>query len=146
MYSPSIANSNSKYLVKYTQASEFALRNTLNSCMTAKDIIKELESTLATKPLLIANSSLALTFLQGTVQLTVGSAYYRYRLLALDTSWNWTPASVDASWIFRRQKGVPVFTTGPQNHVNMGTPGCPYLRGVQIFMTQILIFRVCVMR
>jgi len=55
-----------KYVVKYTQASEFALKNTLNSCMTAKDIIKELERTLAAKPLLIANSSLASTFLQRT--------------------------------------------------------------------------------
>ena len=25
--------------------------------------------------------------------------------------------------------------TGSQNHVKMGTPGCPYLRGVHIFMT-----------
>jgi len=50
--------------------------------MTAKDIIKELERTLAAKPLLIANSSLALMFLKGTVD----SAYCMYRLLALDTS------------------------------------------------------------
>jgi len=82
MYSPSHANSNSKYVVKYTQASELALRNTLNSCMTAKDILKELERTLAAKPLLIAISSLALTFLQRTVD----SAYCRYCLLALDMS------------------------------------------------------------
>ena len=42
--------------------------------MTAKDKIKELERTLAAKLLLIAISSLALTFLQ----LTVDSAYCRY--------------------------------------------------------------------
>ena len=28
---------------------------------------------------------------------------------------------------------------GPQNHVNMGTLGCPYLRGVHIFMTTVLL-------
>jgi len=48
----------------------------------AKEIIKELERTLAAKPLLIAKSSLALTFFQGTVD----NAYCRYHLLALDTS------------------------------------------------------------
>jgi len=50
--------------------------------MTAKDILKELERKLAAKPLLIAISSLALMFLQRTVD----SAYCRYCLLALDTS------------------------------------------------------------
>ena len=50
--------------------------------MAAKDILKELERTLAAKPLLTVKSSLALTFLQGTVN----SAYCRYHLLALDMS------------------------------------------------------------
>ena len=40
---------------------------------------------------------------------------------------------------FCRQMGSLYSRRGPQNHVNMGTPGCPYLRGVQIFGTPGLV-------
>ena len=38
----------------------------------------------------------------------------------------------DASRIFAGKKGSLYSWLGPQNHLNMGTPECPYLRGVQI--------------
>ena len=34
-----------------------------------------------------------------------------------------------------RKRGSLYSRWGPHIHVNMGTPGCPYLRGVYIFMT-----------
>ena len=34
-----------------------------------------------------------------------------------------------------RRRGFLKSRRGSQNHVNMVTPGCPYLRGVHIFMT-----------
>ena len=35
------------------------------------------------------------------------------------------------------QEGVPVFTVGSPYSREYGDPGCPYLRGVYIFMTPV---------
>ena len=47
----------------FHRLADINVRSTINSCMTVKEIVNELERTLAAKPVIIANSSLGLTFL-----------------------------------------------------------------------------------